>query len=127
MLRALLEGVGHAFADCLERMRALGLEPRRLQLVGGGARNPAWRRLLAAQLGVDLATPAAEEGPALGAAILARVGAGLDPDVPAAAARVVPADAELTAADPEREASLRELYVRYRKLYPAIRSGGLFD
>ena len=82
MLRALLEGVGLAFADCLERMRALGLEPRRLQLVGGGARNPAWRRLLATQLGVDLATPAAEEGPALGAAILARVGAGLDRDVP---------------------------------------------
>ena len=127
MLRALLEGVGHAFADCLGRMRALGLEPRRLQLVGGGARSPAWRRLLAAQLGVDLATPAAEEGPALGAAILARVGAGLDPDVPAAAARVVPADAELTAADPDGGAGLREAYARYRKLYPALKSGALFD
>ena len=127
MLRALLEGVGFAFADCLERMRALGLEPQRLQLVGGGARNPAWRRLLATQLRVGLATPAAEEGPALGAAILARVGAGLDADVPAAVTRVVPADAELTAADPDGEASLREAHARYRKLYPAIKSGGLFD
>ena len=27
MLRALIEGVGFAFADCLERMRALGVEP----------------------------------------------------------------------------------------------------
>src|SRR5687767_15076512 len=38
-------------------MRALGLRPQRLQLVGGGARNPAWRRLLATQLRAGLATP----------------------------------------------------------------------
>jgi xylulokinase len=126
MLRALLEGVGHAFADCLERMRALGLEPQRLQLVGGGARNPAWRRLLATQLRVGLATPAAEEGPALGAAILARVGIGIDPELAAAVARVVSADAEMTEPDPAGEAKLRELHARYQKLYPALRAAGLF-
>jgi xylulokinase len=127
MLRALLEGVGHAFADCLERMRALGLEPQQLQLVGGGARNPAWRRLLATQLRVELATPAAEEGPALGAAILARVGIGIDPELATAVARVVPADAEMTEPDLTGEAKLRALHARYQKLYPALRSAGLFD
>ena len=52
----LIEGVGLRLADCLERMRALGLEPASLALVGGGARNPAWRRILASQLRVELTT-----------------------------------------------------------------------
>ena len=29
LVRALVEGVGFAFTDCLERMRALGVEPPR--------------------------------------------------------------------------------------------------
>ena len=126
MLRALLDGVGFAFADCLERMRALGLEPQGLQLVGGGARNAGWRRLLATQLRARLATPAAEEGPALGAAILARVGCGVDAGLAAAVARVVPRDAEVTEPDATQEAPLRELHARYQKLYPALRGAGLF-
>ena len=127
MLRALLEGVGFAFADCLERMRSLGMQPQGLQLVGGGARSAAWRRLLATQLRVRLSTPAAEEGPALGAAILARLGTGMDSDLAAAVARVVPADAEVTDSDATQEAPLRELHTRYRQLYPALRGAGLFN
>lgn len=127
MLRALVEGVGCAFADCLERMRALGLEPSQLGLVGGGARNPAWRRLLAAQLGAALTSPAAEDGPALGAAILARVGAGLDPDVATAVGRVVPLPTEeAVESDPALAEAMAGVHRRYKALYPALKGAGAF-
>jgi xylulokinase len=127
MLRALIEGVGCAFADCLGRMRALGLEPEGLALVGGGARSAAWRRLLATQLGAALASPAAEDGPALGAAILARVGAGLDPNIATAVARAVPPPVEAAVApDPALAPALSEVYRRYKALYPALKGAGLF-
>ncbi len=127
LLRAVLEGVGYALADCLERMRAVGLEPASLALVGGGARNPAWRRMLASQLRVELTTAVgAEEGPALGAAILARVAAGLDPDLDAATRRIVPPVGERMAPDEALVPSYRELHAQYRLLYPALKGTGLF-
>jgi xylulokinase len=126
MLRAVVEGVGYALADCLERMRGLGLEPARLALVGGGARNPAWRRLLATQLRAGLAAPSSEEGPALGAAILARVGAGMDADLASAAARVVPGGTQPVDPDRELEGVYRALHARYGALYPALKAAGAF-
>lgn len=127
MLRALLEGVGFALADCLGLIRGLGVEPERLALVGGGAREPAWRRLLATQLAADLVVPpSAEAGPALGAALLARVGAGLDPDLPAATARILPRGGETTAPDPSLTPLYAGLHDRYRALYPALKAAGAF-
>lgn len=127
MLRALLEGVGFALADCLGRMRGLGLEAERLALVGGGARDPAWRRLLATQLRAGLVVPpSAEAGPALGAALLARVGAGLDPDLAAATDRLLPKGGETANPDPELTPLFADLHDRYRALYPALKAAGAF-
>ena len=126
MARALVEGVGFAFADCLARMRGLGLEPRRLVLAGGGARNPVWREILAAQLDRPLLPTAAEEGPALGAAMLAGIGTGMFADFGDAVARCVPATgAEVTPAA-DAVAAYDGLFARYRKLYPALAGAGLF-
>ena len=50
LVRALVEGVGFAFTDCLERMRTLGFEPESVALTGGGAGSALWREILAAQL-----------------------------------------------------------------------------
>ncbi len=126
MARALVEGVGFAFADCLARMRDLGLEPRRLLLAGGGARNPRWREILAAQLDRPLLPAAAEDGPALGAAMLAGVGTGMFADFGDAVARCVPAaETEVTPAA-DAVAAYGGLLARYRKLYPALAGAGLF-
>ena len=127
MVRALIEGVGFAYADCLDRMRALGCEPQGLQLTGGGARSAALAASLAAQLRVPPVDPRRRGGSGLGAAILARLGSGVDSDLAAAVARVVPADAEVTDSDATQEAPLRELHTRYRQLYPALRGAGLFS
>lgn len=121
MVRALLEGVGFAFRDCLVRMRAEGAAFDELVVVGGGARSLAWRQMLADQLGLPLVVPAAEEGPAMGGAILATVAAGIHPDVEAAVDRMIQAPVKRTLPDPERAGRYAELHARYAALYPALR------
>lgn len=127
LVRALIEGVGFAFADCLRRMRELGLEPSGLGLTGGGGRAELWRTILSAQLETPLDAVTAEEGPALGAAILAQVGAGLHGNLAGAVAVMVPAPTAPTHPDPALAARYAALHGRYRRLYPALRQAGIFD
>lgn len=120
MVRALIEGVGFALADCLARMRRMGAEPPGLVLVGGGARSPTWRAILAAQLNLALEIRAAQEGPALGAAMLAAVGAGIQPDLATAVARTVPSRGRIETPDVGLAELYRGLHGRWARLYPAL-------
>ncbi len=70
--RAALEGVSCNLALGVARMRALGIEPRQLRLVGGAARNPLWQQLLADLLDVEVVPLVEQEAAALGAAIAAK-------------------------------------------------------
>jgi xylulokinase len=126
LARALVEGVGFAFADCLERMRGLGADPPGLMLTGGGARGELWRGVLAAQLRVPLATTTAAEGPALGAAILAQVGTGVAADLAAAVAASVPTPEPPAPPDARLVELYRAAHGRFRALYPALRGAGAF-
>ena len=49
--RAALEGTSLNLASGLERLRRLGVAVDEVRLVGGAARNPLWRRVLAASFG----------------------------------------------------------------------------
>ncbi len=126
LVRALVEGVGFAFTDCLERMRALGFEPESVALTGGGAGSALWREILAAQLKAPLTSVTAADGPALGAAILAQVGAGLHPDLSAAVAAAVPPAPPAVSGDPALVESYQSRYRRYVSLYPALKAAGAF-
>ncbi len=121
MVRAVVEGIGFALTDCLDRMRALGAAPPALVLVGGGASSRIWREILAAQLDLALELRVAQEGPALGAALLAGVGVGLWPTLEAATARAVPRVGERVEPDPDLAARYRTLKPLWRALYPALR------
>ncbi|MGL6258974.1 xylulokinase [Vibrio sp. WXL210] len=73
--RAVLEGVGFAFADGLDALHATELVPEEISLIGGGARSAYWRQLLANVFGKSLTYRAGGDvGPALGAARLAHLG-----------------------------------------------------
>ena len=99
MVRAVIEGVAFALADSVDRMRGLGAS--RTALRGRRRRaEPVWRATVAAAARVRLQRLEAEEGPAMGAAILAIVGAGLHPDVGAACAATVRPVGEAEAPDP---------------------------
>jgi len=115
-----LEGVVFSMRDGLEIMRGLGLPIEQIRATGGGGRSALWRQMQADIYGAEVATLAAEEGPAYGAALLAGVGAGLFASVHDAVDRCV-AVAGTTQPDPAAQARYEEVYAVYREVYGALR------
>lgn len=81
MLRAVMEGVTYSQRDSLEILREMGIEIDEMMACGGGGSSPMWRQMLADVYNCSVKTVKSKEGPALGVAILAGVGAGLYPSV----------------------------------------------
>lgn len=82
LFRAAIEGTSLGLVSGIRRMQALGLKLSAASVVGGGAKNPLWRQVLADMLGVPVLALAEPESAALGGAIQAlwvvRRGAGED-------------------------------------------------
>lgn len=120
MLRAVMEGVVFSQRDSLEVLREMGVNPQTMLACGGGGRSPLWRQMLADVYGCPVATTVSQEGPALGVAILAGVGAGLYPSVQEACRRFVRINpAQEPSAESSRE--YERYYQLYRGLYPALK------
>lgn len=126
MARAVIEGVSFSLKDSLILIQELGIAPERLFAVGGGAKSPIWRRWLAAVLDTGLQRLEAEEGPAMGAALLAMVGAGIHDDVDRAVAAAVRAEGSLERPDPKLAKRYRRLHRNFTRLYPALEGTGLW-
>ncbi len=84
LVRAVVEGITLNMGRQIELMRSLGVQIREVRLAGGGARNEWWRQLQADVYGCKCVALRSEEGSAMGAALLAAVGAGAFKTVPAA-------------------------------------------
>lgn len=123
MARAVLEGVGFAFADGFDALHASGVVPTEVSLIGGGARSPGWRQMLASILGKKLVyRKGGDVGPALGAARLARLA--MNPQMPIEAICPVPELVEThlpedadAAVYRQRRDTFRELYKRVEDLF----------
>jgi glycerol kinase len=74
--RAALESAAYQTAELLEAMAKDGVAPKRLRVDGGMARNDWFLQFMAGILGIEVVRPKNTETTALGAAILAAVGAG---------------------------------------------------
>ena len=120
--RAVLEGVGFALADGMDVLHATGLKPHSITLIGGGARSPYWRQMLADISGLTLEyRTGGDVGPALGAARLAQIamnpGSPLEQFLPELALEQVhQPDAERHTVYVERRKVFRELYQRLEDL-----------
>jgi xylulokinase len=120
LVRAVLEGVAFALADCLEVVSALAGRPPLGRVSGGGARSPLWLRVLASVLELPLERPMIEAGAAFGAALLGGVAAGAWPDAQRAAGSV--RMRELVEPVDQWVDVYRERRGRFRELYPALRA-----
>lgn len=121
LIRAVMEGVSFSQRQCLDILREMGVAPDTITACGGGARSPFWRQMLADVLGCTIQTsPLALEGPALGAAILAGVCAGVYDDVASAADAIV-RPGQSCAADKAACARYEPFYRLYTGLYPALK------
>ncbi len=126
MSRAVLEGVTFGLADCTKLMREVGAAhrlpmAREVRVTGGGARSAFWRQLVADVLDVEVVLTNSSEGPALGAALLAAVGAGHVHSLPDACDRFVHV-AERRAPEPSMTARYADAHEEFRSLYGALRS-----
>ena len=68
LARAAVEAVLCGLADAMDHLIAVGVSPRRVLLIGGGARSAAVRAIAPAILGTDVLVPRAAEYVAIGAA-----------------------------------------------------------
>ena len=119
MTRAVLEGVSCSLTDCMSVLREMNVSPNVMRVCGGGGRSPMWRQMLADMFGIPTAVTTAE-GPALGAAILAMVGAGVYSSVSEACRTIITLKDEF-APDMTAHAAYQPYYGIYKKLYGDLR------
>ena len=120
MTQAVLEGVAFGLRDSLEVARSLGIELERTKICGGGAKSPLWKKMIANIMNLKVDVIESEEGPALGAAMLAAVGCGAYPDVETIAGKVVKV-IDTIEPEPELVQKYEERYQEFRKIYPAVK------
>jgi len=121
-VRAIMEGVAFALRDSLEIMRELGPGPAQVITAGGGGSSHPWQEILAGVFGLPVMSALGPERTAVGAALLAGIGAGLYRDAVEARTRAVRYEppVEPLPADVVR---YQELYALYRELYPKLKDG----
>ncbi len=121
LCRAVLEGVTFGLRYGLDLLRESGIRSERIQLIGGGAKNPLWRQIVADMMATPVVCTHHGEAAALGGAIQAAwcharqqdAGASLE----AICSRCVSLD-ERTAVAPVAESvrAYEQAYRRYRQL-----------
>lgn len=113
--RAVLEGVAYGLRDSFAIMEAMQLPIRQVRASGGGARSRIWRQILTDVCGYNHVTINVDEGPALGVALLAGVGAGVYASVPEACQAVIRVSEETAVCDPNHVA-----YTRFHQVYQSL-------
>ncbi|MGP9802787.1 xylulokinase [Rheinheimera sp. NSM] len=116
---SVLEGVSFALAQGAAALHACSAVPTEINLIGGGARSPYWRQLLADVLNLPLTfREGGEVGPALGAARLAQLA--LQPQRSLADICPPPPVVSRHLPDNQRHAALAVRYRKFTALYQAL-------
>ena len=120
IMQAVLEGVAFAIRDCFEVAKSSGINITSTRMCGGGAKSELWCRIMANVLGVRVELPESEEGPGMGAAMLAMVAAGEYNSVKEVSDALVKVRRVI---EPEERIALRyeDRYRQFRTIYPALK------
>ena len=129
LLRAIIEGLDYQVLDIVMALRnGLGISPDKLVATGGATRNSFWMQNKADVTGLSIEVPEVEEATALGAAILAGIGAGIYRNEQDAFEHVYRPG---KAYHPDRQLAPKyaEWYPIYRQIYPSLKpvSHQLYD
>jgi xylulokinase len=120
LIRAIMEGVTYSLCDCVDILRETGLKIKEMRACGAGGSSPFWRQMLADVFGCEIRASVSKEGPALGVAILAGVGAGMYKSIEEACKEIV------QTSPPERpiiknSRQYKKYYAIFKKLYPSLK------
>lgn len=120
--RSVLEGITFSLKDSQILMEEkAGKSFKKIISVGGGAKNKEWLQIQADIFDATIVTMGTEQGPAMGAAMLAAVGIGWFADLKECAAEVVTYKEEIHAI-PENVEKYKHSYKKYREIYPATKN-----
>ena len=104
--------------DCLNTLKDLGVDMKRVRIIGGGAKGMLWRQIVADVLGMELEKVKVDDS-SFGTAMLAAVGIGWFESFAQAAKTCVQIDS-VSSPDPENQALYARLFRRYKAVHDAL-------
>jgi gluconokinase len=113
MLRAAMEGVCYRMRSIFDALSDVTGPPSEVRTTGGFTRSPLWVQMLTDVLGVPLHTAEVKEASAFGAAFLAMVSIGMQPDLAAIRSKI-----HLTG-ETQPDSGVSALYQQYYDIYMA--------
>ena len=120
MSQAVLEGVAFGLKDSFEVAKSVGIKIDKTKICGGGAKSKLWVNIISNVFNIIVERVESEEGPALGAAMLAAVGCGEFKNVEEAASKVVKVIDRVNP-NPEIVKRYEEAYKKFIKIYPCVK------
>ena len=120
VFRAIIEGICYGTEHIFREMRGHDFEPRINVVSGGPANSELWMQMHADVSNVPISLTSVSEGPVLGSAMLAAVGAEIYPDVQTAAEHMVHTERTIEP-NPEAHEAYQFYLDRYIETYPAMR------
>ncbi len=119
LTRAILEAAALAIRHVARPMLDAGLTVTAMRACGGPAADHGWNQIKADVTGFTVEVPRVRETAAVGAAIVAAVGVGAHPDLPAAIRAMTSIDRRFEP-DPDRASIYDRVFETYVGLHPAI-------
>lgn len=120
LARSVLEGITFSLNDSVALFRASGKRLDTIVSIGGGAKNEAWLQMQADIFQAEVVGLESEQGPGLGAAMLAAVGCGWCPSLEAFASVAVKKSRGYRP-NPDAARRYEELFGLYRSVYAQTR------
>ena len=120
-LRAVMEGVAYSLKNCLDIIQGMGISIDEVRASGGGGKSLFWRQIQADLFGTPICTVNSSEGPALGVALLAGVGAGVYNSVPEACDQTVSVVTRQNFS-PENHQTYSGFYNLYNSIYQSLKN-----
>lgn len=120
MIRAIMEGVSYSLRDCVEVLNDMKITTKKMLVCGGGS-SEFWCQMIADVYNCSVNTSVSKEGPALGAAILAGVGAGIYDSVESGCQKAISINTEHVP-NSENAETYEQMYCIYKSLYPSLKN-----
>jgi len=114
--RAVMEGITFSLRESIDILRAAGKTVDKVVSIGGGAKNREWLQMQADVFGADVVKLESEQGPAMGAAMLAAFGSGWFESLQDCAREFI-REAKTYTPDAQRAETYSKLFDVYQDVY----------
>ena len=126
IIRAIMEATCYEIRENLQVFKELGVDIKELRITGGASRNSTWNQITSDICKTIVIKGQVEEATALGAAILAGVGAGVFKDIQTAAEEMM-IISEMKNPISKNEQIYNQYYKIYNQLFHSLKENGIYE